>query len=40
MIVVGKFDGAWLYIVAPVLGGVVAALLYDRFIKKADKPTE
>lgn len=40
MLVAGRFpDGWWLYALAPVLGGVLAALLYDRFIKEAEKPS-
>jgi len=30
MIVAGDFAGAWLYILGPIIGGVLAALLYDR----------
>ena len=38
MIVAGKFTAAWLYLLAPAAGGVLAAVLYDRFVKQADKP--
>jgi MIP family channel proteins len=38
MIMAGTFTSAWVYIVAPVVGGVLAALLYDRFIAEADTP--
>ena len=30
MIVSGDFAGAWLYILGPIIGGVLAAFLYDR----------
>lgn len=38
MIVAGNFPSWWVYLVAPVVGGVVAAVCYDRFIRKADAP--
>jgi MIP family channel proteins len=40
MIVAGKLTAAWIYLVAPIAGGVLAAVLYDRVVKKADKPQE
>jgi MIP family channel proteins len=40
MIVAGRLGGAWVYLLAPVAGGVLAAVLYDRFVKRAAKPTE
>ncbi|HEY0007769.1 MAG TPA: MIP family channel protein [Tepidisphaeraceae bacterium] len=40
MIVAGTFTAAWVYILAPILGGVAAALLYDRFVKQTEKPEE
>lgn len=40
MVVAGKFTAAWVYVLAPVVGGVLATVLYDRFVKKADKPKE
>lgn len=40
MLVTGRLGGVWIYLLAPVAGGVLAAVLYDRFIKKAAKPTE
>jgi MIP family channel proteins len=40
MLVAGKFTAAWVYLIGPVAGGVAAALLYDKFVKKAEKPTE
>lgn len=33
-----NWDSALLYIIAPIIGGVLAALLYDRFVSKADAP--
>jgi MIP family channel proteins len=38
MIVAGQFTAFWLYIVGPVLGGVVAAVTYDRFLAKGSVP--
>ena len=38
MIVAGKFTAAWVYLIAPVVGGILATVTYDRFVKKADKP--
>jgi MIP family channel proteins len=38
MIMAGKFTSAWIYMVAPVVGGVLAAVLYDRFIAQAETP--
>jgi MIP family channel proteins len=40
MLVAGTFTAAWAYVLAPIVGGVLAAVLYDRFVKQADKPTE
>lgn len=36
MIVAGQFNALWVYILAPVIGGVLAAVLYDRFVSEAD----
>jgi glycerol uptake facilitator-like aquaporin len=36
MIVAGQFSALWVYIVGPVIGGVLAALLYDRFASQSD----
>jgi MIP family channel proteins len=36
MIVAGQFSALWVYILAPVIGGVLAAVLYDRFVSEAD----
>ena len=35
MLVAGDFTGAWLYILGPIIGGILAALLYDRFMAEA-----
>jgi MIP family channel proteins len=37
-IVGGQFTSIWTYIVGPLLGGVAAALVYDRFLAKAHAP--
>ena len=36
MIIAGQFNALWVYILAPVIGGVLAAVLYDRFVSEAD----
>jgi aquaporin Z/aquaporin NIP len=38
-LVSGQFTALWAYLVGPVVGGVVAALLYQRFLAQADAPT-
>jgi glycerol uptake facilitator-like aquaporin len=38
MLVAGEFTAAWVYVVGPVAGGVLAALLYDRFISAGEEP--
>lgn len=38
MIVSGQFGSWWIYIIGPVVGGVIAALAYDRFIGRAEAP--
>lgn len=38
MIVAGKFNGFWVYLIGPVLGGILAAVLYDRFLADAAAP--
>ena len=38
MIVAGQFGDWWVYLVGSVVGGIVAAVIYDRFVKKADTP--
>jgi len=36
--VAGQFTAWWVYLVGPIVGGVVAAVIYDRFVRKADPP--
>lgn len=36
MIMAGQFTAVWVYIVGSIVGAVLAALLYDRFVSKAD----
>ena len=36
MIVAGQFTAVWVYIVGPIIGAVLAALVYDRFTSQAD----
>lgn len=38
-IVSGSFTSFWVYLLAPVLGGIVAAVLYDRVIGRATTPS-
>jgi MIP family channel proteins len=38
MIVSGKFTGMWIYIIAPILGGIAAAWLYSLVMEKASAP--
>lgn len=38
MIVAGTLDHWWLFALAPLVGGVLAALLYDRVIRRATSP--
>ena len=38
MIVAGQFTSGWVYVLGPIVGGVLAALLYDRFVSDADAP--
>jgi glycerol uptake facilitator-like aquaporin len=37
-IVAGEFTAVWVYILGPIVGGVLAALLYDRFISEPEAP--
>jgi MIP family channel proteins len=39
MVVALDFTSAWLYILGPVIGGVLAALLYDRFMAQTEAPS-
>jgi MIP family channel proteins len=36
MILAGQFTAVWVYIVGPIIGGVLAALAYDRFASQSD----
>jgi glycerol uptake facilitator-like aquaporin len=36
MIVAGQFTAAWVYIVGPRIGSVLAAVAYDRFVSRPD----
>jgi MIP family channel proteins len=36
MILAGQFTTVWVYIVGPIIGGVLAALAYDRFASQSD----
>jgi aquaporin Z/aquaporin NIP len=36
MIVAGRFDAVWVYILAPIVGAVLAAFVYDRFASQSD----
>jgi aquaporin Z/aquaporin NIP len=38
MLVSGSFTGWWIYLIGPIVGGIVAAVVYDRFVRKADSP--
>ncbi|MHB9037147.1 MAG: MIP/aquaporin family protein [Armatimonadota bacterium] len=38
MIVAGKFTAFWVYLIAPVVGGIIAAWFYDGFVKKTSPP--
>jgi MIP family channel proteins len=39
MVVAGDFTSAWLYILGPIIGGVLAALLYDRLMAQTEAPS-
>jgi glycerol uptake facilitator-like aquaporin len=39
MIVAGDLTSFWLYILGPIIGGVLAALLYDRTMAQTQGPT-
>ena len=38
MVVAGDLTSFWLYILGPIFGGVLAALLYDRFMAQTEGP--
>ena len=38
MLVAGDLTSAWLYILGPIIGGALAALLYDRFMAQTEAP--
>ena len=38
MLVAGDLTSVWLYILGPIIGGVLAALLYDRFLAETQGP--
>jgi glycerol uptake facilitator-like aquaporin len=38
MLVAGDLTSVWLYILGPIIGGVLAALLYDRFMAQTEAP--
>jgi len=35
----GTFDSLWLYVVAPLLGGIAAAVLYEQVVGRAEAPS-
>lgn len=37
-LIAGNFDNFWLYVVGPVAGAVVAALLYERVLRRVREP--
>jgi glycerol uptake facilitator-like aquaporin len=38
MVVAADFTSFWLYILGPIIGGVLGALLYDRFMAQTEGP--
>jgi glycerol uptake facilitator-like aquaporin len=38
MIVAGDLSSVWLYILGPIIGGTLAALLYDRTLAQTEGP--
>ena len=38
-IVTGNFTSFWVYLLAPTLGGIVAAVLYDKVVRHGEAPT-
>jgi MIP family channel proteins len=39
MLVAGDLTSVWLYILGPIIGGVLGALLYDRFMAQTEVPS-
>lgn len=39
MIVAGGFPSWWVYLVAPALGGIVGALIYDKLLRPGNQPS-
>jgi aquaporin Z/aquaporin NIP len=37
-LVAGQFTGLWIYLIAPLLGGIAAAVVYRRWLAKAQAP--
>jgi MIP family channel proteins len=40
MIVSEKFTDWWVYVVAPLLGGILASVVYDRVLRRGSTPTQ
>jgi len=40
MLVAGDLTGVWAYVLGPLVGGVLAAVLYDRFLGTGQDPAE
>jgi glycerol uptake facilitator-like aquaporin len=38
MLVAGDLTSVWLYILGPIIGGVLGALLYARFMAQTEAP--
>ena len=38
-VVAGQFTALWVYFAGPLIGGVAAALVYDRFLSRAQAPS-
>jgi MIP family channel proteins len=38
MLVAGDLTSVWLYVLGPIVGGVLGALLYDRFMARTEAP--
>jgi hypothetical protein len=39
MIVAGDLTSVWLYILGSIIGGMLGALLYDRFMAQTEAPS-